>query len=673
MKKLLMFLCAFSLGALLAGSVQLRHADQTRLPIGSVRPEGWLRTQLEKQRNGISGHAEELYDDIGQSDWLTNAGRGGEYSWERGPYYAKGLLSLAFALDDAELKAKAARWINAILASQRPDGSFGPKRRNWWANMIALWLLRDWEEATGDSRVTRFLERYFDFQLAEFAVCPISGDSTWAVARAGDEMDVVFWLYEKTGNGKWLDLAKKLSKESADWTSFYRRGGNPGGDKSTGYRCHIVNFMQGLKTPALQWRLDGDPAKRTAYRTAFDPDGWAMRTCGRPDRMVNGSEPLTDRSATTGTELCAIAERILSCQTHLTVFADADVADDLEMVAYNSLPATLAPDGKGIRYYCLLNQPACLDKMLLFANNGDRSQNVGSICPGPHSGFGCCRSNFHMAWPKFVQSMWMAQDGGLAAVAYGPCSVSTPVADVVEEGNYPFGPNVRLRVTRTKGGEWPLFVRIPCWCREAKISVNGTDWGAAEAGTFKKIHREWKSGDEVNLEFPMRTRVSQWERDAVAVARGPILFSLEIPMEERKVVKYKVPYENKWIDCCGGDFPRKELLPKGPWNYALVLGTGCTLENSVSDVIVPADPFVPGNAPVSISVPAVRSDFGGWGYMREVTDGRALDPPPSSIPDEGGVVENVRLVPLGSTQLRISLFPWCRGRVVARKGSSFSP
>ena len=123
----------------------------------------------------------------------------------------------------------------------------------------------------------------------------------------------------------------------------------------------------------------------------------------------------------------------------------------------------------------------------------------------------------------------------------------------------------------------------------------------------------------------------------------------------------------------------------------------------VSEVAIPADPFVPGNAPVTVSVPAVKSDFGGWGYMREVTTGRAVDPPTSPIPPEflsangqgacqsnggascqanggyrtnggascqagggtscqsncgGQVVEMVKLVPFGSTQLRITLFPW---------------
>ena len=98
------------------------------LPLGAVRPEGWLAEQLRKQADGLTGHAEELYEDIGKSDWLTGANVGKEFAWERGLYYAKGLVALALVLDDAALKAKAKRWVDAILRSQRTDGDFGPKK-----------------------------------------------------------------------------------------------------------------------------------------------------------------------------------------------------------------------------------------------------------------------------------------------------------------------------------------------------------------------------------------------------------------------------------------------------------------------------------------------------------------------------------------------------------------
>ena len=223
--------------------------------------------------------------------------------------------------------------------------------------------------------------------------------SAWAVARVGDELDVIVWLWRKTGKVEWLDYARNVVARAADWTSYYHRGGN--GCWGMGYRCHIVNYMQGLKTPPLKWLLGGDEMDRTAFRAALAPDGWAMRKCGRPDRAVNGTEPLSDRSSTQGTELCATAEHILSSQVALETLGDADIADDMEVAAYNTLPATLAPDGKGIRYFCLLNQTACNNKKHLFNNGVD----FMALVPGPYSCFGCCRSNFHFAWPKFAETM----------------------------------------------------------------------------------------------------------------------------------------------------------------------------------------------------------------------------------------------------------------------------
>ncbi len=625
----------------------VRPAAMEALPAGAIRPEGHLLATLERQRDGLTGHAEELYDDIGKSDWLTNAGKGGEYAWERGPYYARGLVALAWTLDDPQLKAKAKKWVDAVLASQKPNGDIGPRARNWWANMLPQWYLRDWAEATGDARVVPFLENYYRHQMKEFEAFPLGAESCWAVARTGDELEAVLWLYEKTGKEEWLAFARKLIPESADWTTYYHVGGNPGENSSAGrtgflgYRCHIVNFMQGLKFPALKWRLGGTDEDRRAYAVAFDPQGWVMRKCGRPDAMVNGSEPLTDRSASGGTELCAIAERIISIRSVLSAFGDTAPADDLEDVAYNALPATVTPDGKGLRYYLMLNQPMCIDKGLMFANNGFGHEVTGANCPGPHSGFGCCRSNWHIAGPRFVQTMWMKKDGGLAAVAHGPSRVTAKLAcgtvTLREETDYPYSGKVTIRVV-AGGGAFPLFVRVPRWAK------------CADAGTFRRFDRTWKAGDAIELDFPMETELSFWASDAVAVRRGPLLYALKMDADWKKVEKYKVPYERREIGNFGGNFPRWEIRPKGPWNYVLALDADRRLKNAQ---------IVGSGRATEIRVPAFRTEAAGWGFMRADAKGRAVDPPQSPVaPRLCTDPTTISLVPLSETQIRITLFPW---------------
>src|SRR4051812_24694791 len=76
------------------------------LPLGAIKPHGWLRRQLETQARGLTGHLDEFWPDVGaNSGWLGGTGE----SWERGPYYLDGLLPLAYLLDDRVLIDKAQR------------------------------------------------------------------------------------------------------------------------------------------------------------------------------------------------------------------------------------------------------------------------------------------------------------------------------------------------------------------------------------------------------------------------------------------------------------------------------------------------------------------------------------------------------------------------------------
>jgi len=633
------------------------------LPLGAVQPNGWLRTQLELQRDGLTGHAEELYDDIGNSYWLTGRRLGDEfsgtfddrYSWERGPYYIKGLVSLAFALDDAKLKARAKRWIDSILDSQRDNGDFGPKNDNWWANMPALCAVRDWGAATGDMRVIPFLRRYFRFQLQRLPEHPLSADSFWAVARSGDNMEVVIWLVRETGETWPLQLAKMLAFQSADWERYYRFGGVS--DGTEGLRQHIVNFMQGLKEPALAWAIGcaGAEQGNETYAAAFDANGWEMRQHGRVDRMLNGTEPLSGRDACQGTELCAIAERILSCQCVLAMTglsaSGLVAADDLESVAYNTLPSTLSDDGKGIRYYNILNLPRCQVKDRFgFENNGEGS----AMVPGPDAGYGCCRSNFHFAWPKFVQSMWMrsrGKDCGLVAVAYGPCVVSNELATIVESGNYPFGDRVTLKFTRTNGAVWPLTLRRPRWCAEKDVIVklNGE---VLQRGHLVPIMRKWASGDELELLLPAKITVEKGIHDSIAVRRGALVYALKI---EADVAAHTTTVERT-------GYPVREYLPKSAWNYALKCDEGNLDAVYEPPTDLSGNVFAHGRITSSLKVGAYRTDYAGWGTFRTYGhySGRALEPPPSplAMTRHDPKLVDVMLIPMGATQIRIVLFPW---------------
>jgi len=100
----------------------------TPLPLGAVEPTGWLRAQSRLQADGLTGHLDEIWPDVGPaSAWLGGAGE----DWERGPYYCDGLVPLAYLLHDDRLIDKAGHWMESVLTNQREDGQFGPTTKGW--------------------------------------------------------------------------------------------------------------------------------------------------------------------------------------------------------------------------------------------------------------------------------------------------------------------------------------------------------------------------------------------------------------------------------------------------------------------------------------------------------------------------------------------------------------
>ena len=186
------------------------------LPLGAVRPTGWLRRQLETQATGLGGHLDETWADVGSnSGWLGGTGE----SWERGPYFLDGLVPLAYLLDDDRLKRKAQKYIDWTLNNQAADGMIGPASNDdWWPRMVMLKVLAQYEEVTGDPRVIPVLSRYFEHQLKALPGRPLRD---WGKFRWQDNALIVIWLYNRTGNGKLLELARLLHKQGFDWQADF--------------------------------------------------------------------------------------------------------------------------------------------------------------------------------------------------------------------------------------------------------------------------------------------------------------------------------------------------------------------------------------------------------------------------------------------------------------------
>ena len=115
----------------------LREPAFWPLPLGSIRPRGWLARQLRIQAHGLSGHLDEFWPDVGQSRWFGGDAEG----WERAPYWLDGVIPLAWGLDDAGLKDKVAGYVRQIVARQRADGWFEPVPADPAAKPYDMWAI----------------------------------------------------------------------------------------------------------------------------------------------------------------------------------------------------------------------------------------------------------------------------------------------------------------------------------------------------------------------------------------------------------------------------------------------------------------------------------------------------------------------------------------------------
>ncbi len=607
------------------------------LPLGSVKPAGWLKQQLRIQANGLSGHLDEVWPDVSaKSAWLGGDGEG----WERGPYYLDGLVPLAYLLDDPALIAKAGKWINYTLEHQRPDGGLGPETSfgkptaDWWPNMVMLKVLTQYQEVTGDARVIPALEKYFAYQSQQLASNPLH---EWAQYRWGDEILSILWLYNRDGDAKLLDLARQLSQQGFDWKALF--ADYPYKEKvekkDATLKTHGVNNAMALKTQALWSLISGDASDRDASRKMLQE---LDRFHGLPTGTFAADEHLAGRDPSQGTELCAVVEEMFSLEQLVQIYGDANIANRLERIAFNALPGTFSKDMWSHQYDQQANQVLVSDAKRDWTTNGNKS-NLYGLEPN----FGCCTANMHQGWPKFVSALWMSTaDQGLAAISYSPTEVKTLIGNtlvhVTEDTNYPFGENVTIKIDPAEPATFPMKLRIPGWTSNPVIRVNGASQRDVRPGTFLTIAREWRPGDTVIIKFPMPVIVSHGYRNAVFVSRGPLLFSLAIGQ--------------KWKKLSGGPQAADwEVDPTTPWNFALIINKEEPQNSFTVQLSKMGDqPFSPEGTPVLLHGRGVR--IKDWGLV----DNSAGPLPQAPLKASGGP-QSVTLIPYGAAKLRITEFP----------------
>ncbi|MDR1680385.1 MAG: glycoside hydrolase family 127 protein [Prevotellaceae bacterium] len=628
-----------------------------KLPVGSIRPGGWVEEYLLRQRDGLTGHLGQIsaWLDKTNNAWLHPQGIG-DHGWEEVPYWLKGYGNIGYILNDTAMRHETARWIEAVLNSQRSNGFFGPYierhgKPDLWGNMIMLWCLQSWYEYSADERVIPLMTAYFRWQhqLPDSLFL----EDYWEHSRGGDNLYSIYWLYNITGDAFLLELASKTHGNTADWTQRDRLP-----------NWHNVNIAQAFREPATYYLQSHDTAHLQATYRAFH---LIRRLYGQaPGGMFGADENARPgyHDPRQGVETCGMVEQMSSDEMLLRITGDPFWADHCENIAFNSYPAAVMPDFKALRYITAPN-------MIL---SDDRNHHPGIDNGGPFllmNPFSsrCCQHNHAQGWPYYAENLWLASpDNGLAATLYAESTVRALVANgqpvvLEQQTHYPFDETVRI-IVREGHARFPLYLRIPQWCREATVRVAGagattaTASATAPPASYLRIERTWTTGDTLVLSLPMHlyTQTYAQNGNSVSLHYGPLAFSLLI--EEQYIEKNSAAttqWDSRWQATADpAQWPSYEIRPASAWNYGLLFDPA-QVEASFEVVkqLSPADrfPFTPATVPWTIKAKGVR--IPEWGIDEH---GLCAFVPQSPV-SSAAPVEEITLVPMGAARLRIAAFP----------------
>ena len=600
--------------------------------IADITPTGWFAELLDRQLDGLSGHPEAMDYPYNSPLWAGELKRDSEsrgadwWRYEQTAYYLDGIARLACITGDETLGSVWQNNLEYVLAHPQaePAGRLGAAGRSMaWPFAVFFRALKASYEATGDPRIPEALEKhYLSYSLDELS------DHRHVVNVEG-----MLWTWSLTGNDELLTRARAAWDEAnAELTQA-----NCLDDKD--FHMHGVTMNELLKVPMLLYAYTGE---EEYLRAALNADRKMEAANMLVDGCVSSTEHLAGRDPLASHETCDIVDYSWTMGYFLETTGDAGWADRIERCAFNAGLGSITKDFRAMQYF------SCPNQFLATGTSDHNAFKYGKTWMQyrPIHETECCIGNIHRLFPNYVSRMWMTDaDGAPVATLYGPCELLLDLGDglsvkIEEITNYPFGEDIDFRFTFYRNGrrsrashEMAFSYRLPAWC-----SPDG------KAG-FHTERRAWKSGEVFSIHLPMKPVFEDNPVQGRSVVMGPLVYSYSIPS---KWEEDTATYENlAGKQCRNPEFRSWTITPSAEWNYALKDCSPDEIEIVRRDT--DGFPFDEGESPILLRVKACTAE--GW----ELKDGQLTPALPETVTrGEDAVLE---LSPLGSTVLRLSIFP----------------
>lgn len=389
-------------------------------------------------------------------------------------------------------------------------------------------------------KTTDFLYNFYKTataELARSAICP------------SHYMGVVE-MYRTTGEPRYLELAKSLidirgmvengTDDNQDRVPFREQKAAMGHAVRANYLYAGVAdvYMETGDASLMECLLPiwDDVVHRKMYITGgcgalYDgtsPDG----TCYLPDSIQKVHQAYGRAyqlpQETAHNETCANIGNMLWNYRMLQSSADPKYADIMELAYYNSILSGISLDGKRFLYTNPLSQTADFPYTMRW---GDFRQEYITCF--------CCPPNTVRTIAEASSYAYAIGDKGLYCNLYGSNRLTTKTLDgqdlhITQDTDYPWNGNIKLTMEKAPKDAYSIYFRIPEWCEEATVYINGKAWNTnASGGAYAEVNRTWKKGDVAELQLPYKVRLVEANplveetRNQVAVMYGPMVYCLE--------------------------------------------------------------------------------------------------------------------------------------------------
>ncbi|MBN2218316.1 MAG: glycoside hydrolase family 127 protein [Pirellulales bacterium] len=443
---------------------------------------------------------------------------------------------------DPTVRARTAKLIDSLMKTRDSDGYVGhmpvepgarQNYRNWTLHdqeYVVLSLVDHWRYC-GDKKSLEYARQVADYVLTTFPKNP----SPDTVCTAGLP-EAMLTLYGCTGDARYLQFAADArygfchGETECCTLRQWDKGPLDGRTLLRDLTSHVYVNVARCYSQTMLYRYEPEDKLLDMSRFVMKEltrRGGCLFVIGSASDGERFSYTQNGRGDTS--ESCVTAYLIRWFDSLMRLDGDLRRGDLIERSIYNALFAAQEPAGRRIRYFTPFEGPRGYFHLDGFCCPGNHRRIVGQL-------------------PEMVY--YQTQDGGVAVNLFTESKKTIDLgggrsATIQQKTDYPTSGRVTLTVTPSEVMEFPLRLRIPRWCPQATLAINGeTPLTVSPGGEFHEIRREWKPSDSVTFDMPMTWR---WVRGhgmqegRAALMRGPVVYCIGAAANAELLKKHPDP------------------------------------------------------------------------------------------------------------------------------------